>query len=227
MAKPAPAPATGPAAAGASAWLRETAAVLEAAAAAGLDGPVAAAAAALVEAFGARRMVLICGNGGSAADAMHIAGETVGRFRRERPGLKAVALGADAAVISAWSNDYDYESAFARQVEALGEAGGVVWGISTSGNSENVVRALLQGRAMAMTTLAMTGEGGGRLAAAADILIAVPSRDTPRVQEVHRCLYHHICERVDERLAAGRFAAPSAAAETPDGPAAAQAPPVQ
>ena len=208
MAKPTPPPPTRPAAAGASAWLRETAAVLEATAAAGIDAPVAAAAEALAEAFGARRMVLICGNGGSAADAMHIAGETVGRFRRERPGLKAVALGADAAVASAWSNDYDYESAFARQVEALGEAGGVVWGISTSGNSENVVRALRRGRDMAMTTLAMTGEGGGRLAEVADILIAAPSRDTPRVQEVHRCLYHHICDRVDERLAAGRFAAP-------------------
>lgn len=213
MTKPTPAPPTRPAAAGASAWLRETAAVLEATAAAGIDAPVAAAAEALAEAFGARRMVLICGNGGSAADAMHIAGETVGRFRRERPGLKAVALGADAAVASAWSNDYDYESAFARQVEALGEAGGVVWGISTSGNSENVVRALRRGRDMAMTTLAMTGEGGGRLAEVADILIAVPSRDTPRVQEVHRCLYHHICDRVDERLAAGRFAAPAPPAQ--------------
>lgn len=213
MAKPTPAPPTRPAAAGASAWLRETAAVLEATAAAGIDAPVAAAAEALAEAFGARRMVLICGNGGSAADAMHIAGETVGRFRRERPGLKAVALGADAAVASAWSNDYDYESAFARQVEALGEAGGVVWGISTSGNSENVVRALRRGRDMAMTTLAMTGEGGGRLADVADILIAAPSRDTPRVQEVHRCLYHHICDRVDERLAAGRFAAPAPPAQ--------------
>ena len=202
MAKPSP-----PAAAGASAYLRETAALLEASAAAGLDAPVAAAAAALAEAFRARRIVLICGNGGSAADAMHIAGETVGRFRRERAGLKAVALGADAAVTTAWSNDYDYAGVFARQVEALGEPGGVVWGISTSGNSDNVVRALRRGRDMRMTTLAMTGEGGGRLAAVADILIAAPSRDTPRVQEVHRCLYHHICDRVDERLAAERFAA--------------------
>ena len=146
--------------------------------------------------------MLICGNGGSAADAMHVAAEMVGRYRRERPGFRALALGADPAVTSAWSNDYDYADALARQVAALGEAGGVAWGFSTSGDSENVVRALRRARAMDMTALAMTGAGGGRLAGVAHILVAAPARDTPRVQEIHRCLYHYVCDRVEARLAA-------------------------
>ncbi len=185
----------------AAAYLRGAAALLDAAAAAPLDAPAAAAVDALAAACRARRAVLVCGNGGSAADAMHIAGELVGRFRRERAGFKAVALGSDPAVATAWANDYDYESAFAREVEALGEAGGVAWGLSTSGNSENVVRALRRAREIGMTALAMTGAGGGRLAGAADILIAVPSRDTARVQEVHRCLYHYVCDELEKRLA--------------------------
>jgi D-sedoheptulose 7-phosphate isomerase len=183
---------------GAAALLRETAA-------AGLDRPVAAAVAAIAAALAAGKPLLVCGNGGSAADAMHIAGELVGRYRLERPGLKAIALGADAAVTTAWANDYAFDSLFAREVEALGEDGGVVWAISTSGESENVVRALEAGRARGMTTVALTGAGGGRLADHADVLIAVPARDTPRVQEVHTCLYHYICEQV-ERAIAGRAA---------------------
>lgn len=197
----------------ASAWLRETAAMFAAAAAStALDAPVAAAIDALAAACRARRAVLVCGNGGSAADAMHIAGELVGRFRRERPGLKAIALGVDPAVNSAWSNDYGYESALARQVEALGEAGGVAWGLSTSGDSENIVRALRRAREIGMTALAMTGAGGGRLAGVADILIAAPVRDTPRVQEFHVCLYHRICEEAERRLAE---TAPPGGAATP------------
>ena len=167
---------------------------------AGLDVAVAAAIDAVAAALAARKPLLICGNGGSAADAMHIAGELVGRYKRDRAGLKAIALGVDAAVATAWANDQAFEDVFARQVEALGDAGGVVWGISTSGESENVARALARGREMAMTTLALTGAAGGRVGAAADIVIAVPSRDTPRVQEVHTCLYHHICEQVEARL---------------------------
>ncbi len=167
---------------------------------AGLDTPVADAINHIVTALSARKPLLICGNGGSAADAMHIAGELVGRFRRERIGLKAIALGTDAAVSTALSNDYAFDSVFARQVEALGEPGGVVWGISTGGNSENVVRALTTGRKMGMSGIALTGTSGGRVSAAADIVIAVPSADTPRIQEIHTLVYHHICEQVEAEL---------------------------
>ena len=167
---------------------------------AGLDTPVADAIDHIATALSARKPLLICGNGGSAADAMHIAGELVGRFRRERVGLKAIALGTDAAVSTAWSNDYTVDSVFARQVEALGEPGGVVWGISTGGNSENVVRALTAGRKMGMSGIALTGANGGRVGAAANILIAVPSADTPRIQEIHTLVYHHICEQVEAEL---------------------------
>jgi D-sedoheptulose 7-phosphate isomerase len=170
--------------------------------AAGLGEPLAAAIDRITAALAARQGLLLCGNGGSAADAMHIAGELVGRFRRERTALKAIALGTDTAVTTAWSNDCAFEDAFARQVEALGEAGGVVWGISTSGNSENVVRALVKGRAMGMTGIALTGANAGRVGAAADIVIAVPSDDTPRIQEMHTFVYHYICEQVEERLLA-------------------------
>lgn len=183
------------------AYFTATARDLDAAASAGLNEPVAAAIDAITTALSARKPLLLCGNGGSAADAMHIAGELVGRYKRERAGLMAIALGADAAVTTAWSNDYDYDSVFERQVEALGAAGGVVWGLSTSGNSENVLRALAKARAMAMTTIALTGTGGGRLAAEADILIPVPSSDTPRIQELHTCVYHYICDQVEQRLA--------------------------
>jgi D-sedoheptulose 7-phosphate isomerase len=184
-----------------SEYLRGAARLLDETAAAGLEAPVEAAIDAIAGALSQRKPLLICGNGGSAADAMHIAGELVGRYRLERPGLKAFALGADPAVATALSNDYGYDSLFERQVEALGETGGVVWGISTSGDSENVVRALAKGRATGMRTLALTGAGGGRMAAHADILIAALSSDTPRVQEAHTCLYHYICEQVERRLA--------------------------
>jgi D-sedoheptulose 7-phosphate isomerase len=151
----------------------------------------------------ARRLpLLVCGNGGSASDAMHIAGELVGRFLVERPGLKVIALGADTAALTAWSNDYSYETAYARQVEAYGEPGGVVWGLSTSGNSRNVIEAFRCAKALGMTTVALTGQGGGKLAAQSDILLDVPSRSTPRIQEAHIALYHFICERVEARCAA-------------------------
>ena len=157
----------------------------------------------LTIALRAAKPVLICGNGGSAADAMHIAGELVGRYLLDRPPLNAMALGVDPAVTTAWSNDYDYGSLFARQVEAHGEPGGVLWGLSTSGESDNVVGAITAATKMGMGTIALTGRGGGRMAHA-DILIAVPSRSTPRIQEVHTCVYHYICEHVERQLAGDR-----------------------
>ncbi len=147
------------------------------------------------------RPLLVCGNGGSAADAMHITGELVGRFLKERRALNCICLSSNPAVLTAWSNDYAFESVFSRQVEAYGRAGGVVLGISTSGNSNNIVSALKIARTLKMTTIAMTGLGGGKVAEHSDILIDVPSTSTPLVQQVHICLYHYVCEMVEARIA--------------------------
>jgi D-sedoheptulose 7-phosphate isomerase len=162
----------------------------------------------LVERFSAGNKVLVCGNGGSAADAMHICGELVGRFFKERRALPAIALNADAAVLTAWSNDYGYEFVFSRQVEALAKRGDVVWGISTSGNSKNVVGALRTARERGASTIAMTGQGGGAMAEYADVLLAVPLSVTPRIQEVHAVTYHIICEAVEAALCASVSAQP-------------------
>lgn len=156
-----------------------------------------AAIAAMVAAVKENRAILVCGNGGSASDAMHITGELVGRFLKERRALKCVCLSSNPAVLTAWSNDYSYDTVFSRQVEAYGEPGGVILGISTSGNSGNVVRAFEKAREIGMTTIAMTGEGGGKLAALSDVLLEAPSRSTPLIQQVHICLYHYLCERVE------------------------------
>ncbi len=184
------------------AYLTRSIAMLERTRAAGLDERVEAAIEAMASALGRRLPVLVCGNGGSAADAMHIAGELVARFLVERPGLKVIDLGSNSAILTAWSNDYRYETVFARQVEAYGEAGGVLFAISTSGNSANVVAACERARDIGMTVIGLTGEGGGAMAGLCRILLDVPSRRTPRIQEVHVNLYHYICEKVEARCAA-------------------------
>jgi D-sedoheptulose 7-phosphate isomerase len=183
------------------AYLAQSTVVIEETRDAGLDAAMAGAVAATVAAFRAGQPLLICGNGGSAADALHIAGELVGRFLKERRGLRAIALTADSAILTAWANDYSYDTVFARQVEAYGGHGAVLLGISTSGNSRNVVLAVEQAKAMGMTTVALTGAGGGRLAPLADHLLAVPSSRTPLIQQVHICLYHHLCEQVETAMA--------------------------
>ena len=144
--------------------------------------------------------VLVCGNGGSAADALHISGELVGRFLRERNALNVVCLNANVSVLTAWANDYDYDSIFARQVEAHGKAGGVCWGISTSGNSPNVLRALEKAHELQMKTIALTGQGGGKFKDIADLIIEVPSEKTPQIQELHLPIYHFLCEQVERRI---------------------------
>ncbi len=151
----------------------------------------------IAEALRADKPLLVCGNGGSAADAQHITGELVGRFLRERRALRCISLAADVSVLTAMGNDYGYQSVFARQVEAYGEAGGVVLGLSTSGNSANVVAAFEKAREIGMTTIALTGRGGGKLAPLSDLLIDVPSTHTPDIQQVHTTLYHYVCERVE------------------------------
>ena len=128
----------------------------------------------LIERLSAGNKLLVCGNGGSAADAMHICAELVGRFLRDRRPRPAIALNANQAILTALSNDYCYESVFARQVEALARPGDVVWGISTSGNSKNVVEALRTARQLGASTIGLTGETGGAMAEHADVLLAVP-----------------------------------------------------
>ena len=175
-------------------------------AAAGNDIPEAAmesAVDAIAGALRAGKPVLVCGNGGSAADAMHIAGELAVRFLEERRPWKAICLSSNPAVLTASANDYGYASVFARQVEAYGERGAVLVGLSTSGTSANVVAAFERAREMGMITVALTGEGGGLLGPLSDHLFAAPSRLTPLIQQVHTCLYHYLCYRVEQKLASG------------------------
>lgn len=157
----------------------------------------------ITKALGTGRPLLVCGNGGSASDAMHITGELVGRFLKERRALNCICLSSNSSVLTAWSNDYEYASVFARQVEAYGTEGGVVLGLSTSGNSDNVVRAFETAQKIGMNTVGVTGKGGGLMAEVSDILIDVPSSSTPLIQQVHICLYHYICEHIETRLAPG------------------------
>ncbi|MBK8084913.1 MAG: SIS domain-containing protein [Devosia sp.] len=182
-------------------YLSQSAAVLEATIACDLAAPVEAAVDAIVAALTARRPLLVCGNGGSAADALHIAGELVGRFLAARKAYNVIALPANPAIVTAWGNDHGFDSVYARQVEAHGAPGAVLLAISTSGDSPNIVRAAEQARAEAMTVVALTGAGGGALARHADILIAVPATATPMIQQVHVCLYHYLCQCIEARLA--------------------------
>ena len=154
--------------------------------------------AALVEkALAEGHKVLFCGNGGSAADSQHLAAEFVGRFQKERKGLPAVALTVDTSILTAIANDYGYETVFARQVQALGEPGDVLIGISTSGNSQNVLLAIAEAKAKGIACIGMTAEGGGKMAEACDICLAVPARVTARAQEMHILMGHILCELVD------------------------------
>lgn len=181
-------------------YLAESAAVLTRSAGAIDQASIDAAISTSVTALTVGKPMLICGNGGSASDAMHITGELVGRFLKERRALKAICLSDNPSVLTAWSNDYSFESVFERQTEAYGEAGGVLVGISTSGTSKNVVAAFQQASRMGMKTIALTGEGGAALAGHVDHLLAVPSRSTPLIQQVHICLYHYLCEQIEARI---------------------------
>ena len=163
--------------------------------------PVLEAAAAIVASLRGGGTLLLFGNGGSASDAQHVAAELVGRFLHQRAALAAVALTADTSVLTSIGNDEGYDRVFARQVEALGRAGDVALGISTSGGSSNVIAALEVARARRLQTIALTGGDGGAVGRAAAIHVNVPSAETPRVQEVHRTLLHVICDIVESSLA--------------------------
>jgi len=161
---------------------------------------IAAVAEATTEAYRRGNKLLLFGNGGSAADAIHVAAEFVGRYLVDRPPQPAIALVANASSVTAIGNDYGYEEVFARQLTGLGVAGDVALGFTTSGRSVNVEKALRAGRKLGMTTVAMTGADPGPVGAAAEHCIAIPSSDTPRVQEGHMLAAHTICEWVEARL---------------------------
>ncbi|MEM3397094.1 MAG: D-sedoheptulose 7-phosphate isomerase [Thermoplasmata archaeon] len=145
--------------------------------------------------------VLWCGNGGSAADAQHLACELVSKFYVDRKALASIALNTNTSILTAIANDYDFERVFVRQVEALGKKGDVLVGISTSGNSKNVIAAMKKAREMGITTIGFTGETGGAMKECVDILLNVPSKDTPRIQEAHITAGHIICYLIEKRFA--------------------------
>ena len=161
-------------------------------------GDILAAAGAISQCFRGGGKLLLCGNGGSAADCQHMAAEFVSRLSHEfeRPGLPAIALTTDTSFLTAFANDIGFEGIFERQVQALGKPGDVLLGISTSGNSENVVRAVAQAKQIGMTSIGLLG-GGGRLSGSCDIVIAVPDDSTQLVQEAHLSIEHVICELVE------------------------------
>jgi len=146
--------------------------------------------------------VLLCGNGGSAADAQHLAAELVGRFGKGKPPLAAIALTTDTSVLTCLSNDYSFDEVFAKQVEAHGREGDILMGISTSGRSENVLRAMRRARELGLFTVALVGAGGGPLAATSDLHIEVPSENSQRIQEAHITIGHIVLDLLERELAA-------------------------
>lgn len=144
--------------------------------------------------------LLLCGNGGSAADALHLAAEFSGRYYLDRKALNAEALNVNVAALTAVSNDYSFEKIFARLLEAKAEKDDVLWVFSTSGNSQNIIEAVVEAQKLHVKTIAFTGETGGKLNGLADLVIKVPSTDTPRIQELHMILGHIICELVEKEL---------------------------
>ncbi len=156
------------------------------------------------EAFEKGNKVLFCGNGGSAADAQHLAAEFSGRFYTDRNPLPSEALHCNTSYLTAVGNDYGYENVYSRAVKGHGKAGDILVGLSTSGNSENILRAFDVAREIGITTVGFTGDTGGKMAATSDFLINIPSRDTPRIQECHITVGHIVCELVEAKLFSGK-----------------------
>ena len=149
--------------------------------------------------------LLVFGNGGSAADALHITGELVGKFYADRKSLNVVCLSSNPIVITAWSNDMNYDSVFERQIQAHGCTGGLAWGISTSGSSKSVILGLQAARELGMITIGMTGNAKGAIVKHCDFLIEVPTNQTPRIQELHIPIYHFICQEVEKNISAKKM----------------------
>ncbi|CAL8472452.1 phosphoheptose isomerase [Caballeronia sp. S22] len=165
--------------------------------------PIAAAVDTLFGALANGNKILVCGNGGSAADAQRFAAQLIGRFERERPGLPAIALTTDTSILTAIGNDYAFEQIFSNQVRALGQSGDVLLAISTSGNSVNVLAAIQEAHEREMIVIALSGKGGGAMSevlAETDIHICVPSDRTARIQEVHLLTIHCLCDGIDAML---------------------------
>lgn len=156
-----------------------------------------------VKVYKNQKKILIAGNGGSAADAQHFAAELVGRYGFDRPSLPAIALTTDSSNLTAIGNDYGYEYVFSRQLEGLGVEGDLFIGISTSGNSQNVINAFESAKAKGVTTVALVGRDGGKMAAMADYAIIVPSNATPRIQESHLLIEHMICDIIEKEMFGG------------------------
>lgn len=168
-----------------------------------LPESVAQAVVAMVDCLRSGGKVMACGNGGSAADAQHFAAELIGRFERERQELAAIALTTDTSILTAVGNDYSYDEVFSKQVRGLGKKGDILLGISTSGNSKNVVKAIEAAKKIGLNVIALTGNGGGKIASlldASDIHLCVPSNRTARIQETHLVLLHGLCDGIDHLL---------------------------
>ncbi len=146
------------------------------------------------------RKIMFCGNGGSAADSQHLAAELIGRYKLNRKAMNAIALTVDTSILTAVGNDYGYDTIFRRQIEGLGQQGDVLIGLSTSGNSENVVQAFQLARDMGISTIALTGQGGGKMKELADFCVNVPSNATNHIQEMHIAVGHLICELVEREI---------------------------
>ena len=159
------------------------------------------AADALIAAYRSGQKALFFGNGGSAADAQHLAAEFLGRYLRERRPIPALALHENTSAVTAIANDYGYEHVFSRQIQALAVAGDVAVGISTSGNSQSVLEALTVARKLGLYTIGLTGAAGGRMRELVDVLIAAPSNETPRIQECHILIGHALCDAVEQTVA--------------------------
>ena len=165
-----------------------------------IESAFTASRAVCVHAYREQRKLLIAGNGGSAADAQHFAGELVSRFYFDRPALAAIALTTDTSVLTAIGNDYGFEDVFSRQIQAFGQQGDVFIAISTSGNSPNIIKAIAQAKALGMTVIGLSGQSGGAMKPLCDICICVPSNSTPRIQEGHLLIEHCLCACIEEEL---------------------------
>lgn len=165
-----------------------------------IEEGVIRAATEIIKAFRNHSKLLLAGNGGSAADSQHIAGEFVNRFYFDREGLPAIALTTDTSVLTAIGNDYSFDILFSRQLSSLGNKGDVFWALSTSGNSENILKALAECRNRGIISIGFTGAKGGKMAELCDIIIKVPSTETPRIQEMHILLSHIICALVEKEM---------------------------
>lgn len=165
-----------------------------------LESVIAKIGEVLIETLKRGNKILICGNGGSAADAQHFSAELTGRYKRERKGLPAIALSTDTSAITAIGNDYGFDRIFARQVEALAKEGDVLFAISTSGNSSNLIYALQEARLRDCVCIGLSGKGGGEMDSYCDLHAIVPSEETPRIQEMHILIIHTLCLLIDEAM---------------------------